>query len=217
MAIAIDATSQSGAWNNAESSVTWSHTCSGSDRTLVVHVNNFESAVTVSGVTYNGVALTQIGSRISSDSTSRWVTSWRLIAPASGANNVVVTLSGTDYVRTNAISLTGTNQTTQPNTSSDHTTSGGGTINQSVTTTGTTWLVWGVDSNATGVAGTGTTAIYTANELQLFRSTAAVSGGSNSLQVTGVGATFAGKLVAVAEAGAAVATYRRGALLGVGQ
>ena len=147
--ISIDTTTQSGAWNNTESSVTWSHTCTGSDLTLVVYVTSNANLVT--GVTYNGVAMVQQGSAISYNSSTRWVSAWVLVAPSIGANNVVVTLSGTDYVRTMAVSLTGTLQTTQPQVYSNLTSGAGGTINQSVTTTGTTMLIWGLDNNGTGV------------------------------------------------------------------
>ena len=204
MAIAIDTTSQSGAWNNAESSVTYSHTCNGSDRVLVVFVTNYAGAVTVSGITYNGTALTQVGTRISYNSSTRWVTAWVLIAPASGANNVVVTLSGTDYVRTMATSLTGAYQTTQPNANSSLASTASGTINQSVTTTNTNMLLWGVDTNATGTSGTGTILLGSGfGELRTHASTASVAAGSNALQLTSVGAIFAGKLVAIEQGAAA--------------
>ena len=72
MALAIDATSNS---NSSSSPLTWSHTCAGAERLLVVSVAlNPGSSGSVSGVTYNGAALTPVGLAVgdaSDDETSR--------------------------------------------------------------------------------------------------------------------------------------------------
>lgn len=197
--IAIDTISNSGAWNNAQSSVTWAHTCNGDNRALVVGVTNYASGRTISGVTYNATGLTAVGSRISYNSSTRWVTAWVLANPSSGANNIVVTLSGNDYVRTTAVSLTGAKQSGQPNTSSDKTSTITGNETQAVTTTGTNWLIWLGDSNGAGSAGTGTTSIYLGVEAELLKSTTVVSAGSNTLALNSVTGVFAFKLVAIEE------------------
>jgi hypothetical protein len=97
-------------------SATWSHTCTGSNRVLVVSVAILgDSSVTVSGVTYNGVAMT---SRYQGDLSTSGVYAknsvWTLVAPATGANNIVATYSGTNtgYAGCGAVSFTGVNQTT---------------------------------------------------------------------------------------------------------
>ena len=63
----------------------------------------------MSGVTYAGTALTLIGSQ--NNGTSVRVELWQLVAPATGANNVVVTLSAAAKAACGAISLTGVDQT----------------------------------------------------------------------------------------------------------
>jgi hypothetical protein len=62
--IAFDAASGGTRFNSAGTSHSWSHTCTGSDRFLVVQVGSFRSAGggdVVSGVTYNGVSMTLLG------------------------------------------------------------------------------------------------------------------------------------------------------------
>jgi hypothetical protein len=113
MAIALDATSSSA--NQTGSSVTFSHTCTGSNRILIVGVAIADNSDTVTGVTYNSVALTSIASADNFNG-SRNVTLWYLIAPATGANNIVVTLSGTPaaFFSVGAASYTGVKQSGQP-------------------------------------------------------------------------------------------------------
>lgn len=92
------------------SSFTWSHTTSGSNRILIVGValrNNLSQ--TVSSVAYAGTSLTLIG--VQNQGTIDRVELWRLVAPATGANNVVVTLSASAKTACGAVSLTGVDQT----------------------------------------------------------------------------------------------------------
>ena len=91
-------------------SLTFSHSvgAAGTNRLLIVAVSIDNR--TVSGVTYNGVAMTSVGSATNGKQISHM---WRLIAPATGANNVVVTLSGGgDDIIAVATSYTGVDQTT---------------------------------------------------------------------------------------------------------
>lgn len=108
MAIAFDAATTGTA--AGAGSLTFSHSvgAGGADRLLVVAVSIDNRTVT--GVTYGGTAMTSVGSATNGAQVSHM---WRLIAPATGANNVVVTLSGggTDIVAV-ATSYTGVDQTT---------------------------------------------------------------------------------------------------------
>ena len=108
MAVAFDAASSAAGAGDVP--LTFSHTCSGSDRVLLVWVGVREGAPpTVTSITYNGVNLTRVGG----DSNDPLIDLWRLIAPATGANNVVITLSANVAVFTGiAISFTGAHQTT---------------------------------------------------------------------------------------------------------
>ena len=83
----------------AVSSLTYALTIpAGTNRFLIVSVqlgsNCAGTAPTVSGVTYAAVALTRITSIVGTPcgATNTRSEQWRLIAPATGANNIVITL-----------------------------------------------------------------------------------------------------------------------------
>lgn len=82
---AFDATSNG---SNSTETLTVSHTCAAGAALIVAA----SSQGTVSGVTYNGVAMTQIGSQVSSPGGSL-IYLFFLANPATGANNIVVTKS----------------------------------------------------------------------------------------------------------------------------
>lgn len=87
-----------------------SHTCSGSDRLLVVCIQFYHTASVVSALTYNGVALTKLGSFSDFNYNSEI---WYLVAPATGANDVSLTFSGVTFgFAYSSISFTGVDQTT---------------------------------------------------------------------------------------------------------
>jgi len=112
--VTIDAiTSQS--QNVSTGTVTVAHTCSGTNRVLLVAFSNrFGTIFDITGVTYNSVAMTQLGTINNSDSGAN-IEGWLfgLIAPATGANNVVVTIDAppTD-TSIGIISFNAANQTT---------------------------------------------------------------------------------------------------------
>ena len=111
MAIAFDAQSSNGKWTTpADATVTWAHTCTGTNRALVVSYCT-NQAQNVTGVTYNGVAMTQINALAPGGNNKQ--SSWGLINPASGANNIVVTFNTSlSYWDFCAVSFTGVNQST---------------------------------------------------------------------------------------------------------
>ena len=128
MALVEDTANVLGFGFNAASD-TRSFTCiSGSDRVLyVVTLNRNVGAGTVTGVTYAGVALTQLASTLNFDTGQGDGKLWRLIAPATGANNLVVTLSSDRPTAVSAVSFSGADQTTPEGTLASYTTAGGGT------------------------------------------------------------------------------------------
>ena len=96
-------------------SVTTAHTCSGTNRALYVWTYARDLGVgDVTGVTYNGVALTQIG--LTQADSNNDLKLWRLVNPASGANNVVVTISGTRPISICIMSLYDVDQATPDGT-----------------------------------------------------------------------------------------------------
>src|SRR3972149_5162046 len=68
------------------------------------------SGQTVSGISYNGVALTLVDAATIAGELRAEL--WRLIAPATGAHNIVVTLDNTAKFVVHGCSYTGGNQTT---------------------------------------------------------------------------------------------------------
>ena len=109
MAIAFDAVSLG---NGASvNSLTIAHTCAGSNLVLVVDVRVSDLTTTVTGITYNGVALTKIDSQTAP--AGRSIEKWYLINPATGANNCVISLSASPgSVRGDVRSYTDVHQTT---------------------------------------------------------------------------------------------------------
>ncbi len=108
MALAKDATSST--HGQGVSSLSWSHTCTGSNRLILVHSGTNGTPVSTTGVTYNSVALT---SRWSDSRNWTAASGWSLVAPATGANTVAITLSAAeDSAFGQAISYTDAHQTT---------------------------------------------------------------------------------------------------------
>lgn len=109
--IAFDAATNSG-YQAAASTYSWSHTCTGTERFLSVDIEVLSvPGTTVTGITYNGVALTLIGTQATVSGAGR-VECWGLIAPASGSNTIAVTLSASVASAGTAVSYTGVDQTT---------------------------------------------------------------------------------------------------------
>lgn len=106
--IAFDAASNSG-YKAAESSYSWNHTCTGNDRYLTVGISMLSLAQTVSGITYNGVAMTLLGVQSSITGAAR-VELWGLVAPATGSNSIAVTLTDSIASAGNASSYVNVHQ-----------------------------------------------------------------------------------------------------------
>lgn len=113
----FDALGQGGAANDPSSPITWSHTTSGADRWIEVYVA-YGKDITITAVTYDGVALALIDS-IGSDNQpfNGGVFVYGLKAPSTGSNTVSVsfTKSGADanrVVRTVSKTYTNVDQTT---------------------------------------------------------------------------------------------------------
>ena len=101
----------------------WSHSCSGSNRLLLVGVvigvpagGAGDGAVTALTVTYNGVSMTSQGRVHSNASTTGFVELFSLINPATGSNTVLVTMTFTTgesfSFECGSISFTGVDQST---------------------------------------------------------------------------------------------------------
>lgn len=108
-AIAFDSASNSG-YQAAQSTYTWNHTCTGTNRFLSVDISLLSAGATVSSITYNSVALSLIVARSTVTSFGR-VESWGLANPTSGTNVISVTLSSSIASSGEAVSYTYVHQT----------------------------------------------------------------------------------------------------------
>jgi uncharacterized repeat protein (TIGR01451 family) len=110
-------TSASGDLTQAANTLTFSHTTTGTNLVLVVGVSlniSGRNTTTVNSVTYGGVGLQQAGAAITNS--NRLSQIFYLVAPATGTNNVVVTLSigggGTIGTVAGATTFAGADQST---------------------------------------------------------------------------------------------------------
>jgi hypothetical protein len=96
-------------------SLTYSHTVSGSDRLLLVGVVFNTSADDIASVTYNGVALTKINEVYQGGFGA--VQLWYLTAPDMGTNDIVITANNTYFIIGMSGSYTGVDQSNPIDTS----------------------------------------------------------------------------------------------------
>lgn len=135
MAIAFDAVS-TGMNPTDPTSLTWSHTCTGSNLVLVVGTSTESdtgghTAQTVSGITYNGTALTKIRTDYITDNGTEL---WYLVNPTTGAHDIVVTMTAVvDGLFGAGLSFTGVDQA-NPIDNHTGTTTTGLSISQAITT-----------------------------------------------------------------------------------
>lgn len=190
--ITVDATSSG--QGTGVNSKTVSHVCSGADRILIVGVSNYDAGSggndKVTGVTYNGVAMTLI-TKTQGDGADSWNYLYALVAPDTGTHNIVVSTSTTqDEINVVAASYNGAKQTGQPDAYViNNQTSSVTSITPTLTTlTNNCWLV-SLFVNGYGgaiTAGTGTTLRVTATQARkLMDSNGSVgNAGSYSLNAT---------------------------------
>lgn len=153
-AIAFDSSAQD--TNIGASPRTWTHTCTGNNRLLTVISIGSVGVDDVSGVTYNGVAMTS-AVKIQLPGGSRWVTLWYLLNPASGANTVSV--NGSAQCSGLSASYTGVKQSGQPDATASNSSAGATSLATTLTTIADNcWTVGGVlYNNPTVGVGAGTT------------------------------------------------------------
>jgi len=110
--IAWDSVSSGKTVNAGAGSLTWSHTVgAGNDRILIVGVSiRNAGGQTVTGVTYNGLALTLIGSANNAGNVAAYM--YYRLAPPTGTYSIIVTLSASAAFVAGAVSLFNVDQTT---------------------------------------------------------------------------------------------------------
>lgn len=197
MTIGFDAVST--ATETLSSSKTWSHTTTGSNTILFVGGWIRGNGNNCTGVTYNGVAMTQIQTNVVS-STVYYDKGFLfyLINPATGANNVVATFNSADYNNGISVSYTGVKQTGQPDNSNTQTTTATSTTDTITTVADNCWTVLLCSSsNSSGTASTGSTFRGGSSNANIFDSNAPKTpAGSTSMSLTSMDSSGSAHIMA---------------------
>jgi hypothetical protein len=190
VAVAFDATANTS--GVGVSSLTFAHTCTGSSLLLVVGVTWTDTSISgasLTGITYNGVAMTQLKTLMAGIATDEV---WYLIAPATGAHNVVVTFTNVNPLEApsttavaGSISWTGVDQVTPLGTPVTATAT---STAPSVTLTGVSASNFVFDSLDVASAGS-TQPTITVNASQIQRWQTKVGGAGS--RIAGAGSTKA--------------------------
>lgn len=199
MAVTFDALGPSSAGATQTGSTvpfTWSHTCSGTNRLLVVGIviGCVSDAGMSATATYNSVSMTSITTRHTNDSTAGYAQMFYLIAPSTGANTVSINVTGgtgLEGFSCGSVSFTGVDQTTPiPN----FTSAAGNTASCTASLTGASGNML-IDLSAAGntLAATNQTAQWLANR---NTSTGAGNGGMGTATGAGSSVTFTRSITA---------------------
>lgn len=216
MAIAYDSSAQG---TSSGSSITFSHTCTGSNLALVVF-SRFYQGDHVTGVTYNSVAMTQVNKRQDSAGNDAYTYFYILTAPSTGANNVVISADASPSISFGgtAASYTGAKQTGQPDSSNSQS-STSATMTMSTTVVASNcWLVGGTSNFRATSAGTGTTnrQQIAGDPVTLSDSNGTVGTGSQSLEWTQSDSTISAQHILSLAPSASAVTPSTLLLMGVG-
>lgn len=154
MAIALDTTG--GDAVTTGTSLTYSHTCTGSNLILLVDVwVTSTGSDVVTGVTYNSVSMTLVDKQAVG---SQYHYAYYLLGPATGAHNVVVSTSSSQTIGSSSISYTGVKQSGQPDASAKQVVgSSTGSTTTLTTIADNCWTVLLTASNRNETASTGST------------------------------------------------------------
>lgn len=150
MAIAFDAAASS---SGTGTSLTYNHTCTGSNRILWVSigVNSADSVDHVTGVTYNSVAMTRGPSMFSGVASLDGQYLYYLVAPATGTNSVVVSTNNSQPIYATSVSYTGAKQSGQPDNTASSNGSGASTITLNITPSANgCWVITGASDEQVG-------------------------------------------------------------------
>lgn len=113
-AIAFVGAADGGNNGGSTASLTFSYTVgSGANRLLSVCVTGDTTVDDVTGATYNGVSMSLIA-KIQATAGTRWSYSFYLLAPASGAHNVVISAGSSHFLLAGAADYSGVNASGQP-------------------------------------------------------------------------------------------------------
>jgi len=189
---------------------------SGSNRGLLFFVwTNGTGGDIVTAVSYNSVAATKVNSV--NISGNQYISTWRLVAPATGSNTVSVTTSASTEIETHVQEYTDLDQTNFIDSFNNGTATGNLTLSTTVVNSNC-WLASATRNTSFGGmgAGTGTTIRVTGTLYNSGDSNGTVSTGSQSMGWTAASGTSGGVIVSLKPVVAA-ATAKNLLLTGVGQ
>lgn len=167
------------------SSRTFAHTVNTSNEILIVCAFSNQVSNPITGVTYNGVSMTAIGT-FQSGTGAGGLIFYYLLNPATGTNNVVVSQTGTNYLLGASASYVTAKQSGQPDSQAQG--EPGTTTTITLTTTvvaANCWLIAAATSSGgTGYTASGTMRQSTSDPFGLQDSNGTISTGSQSLTFT---------------------------------
>lgn len=197
MAIAFDSATIGGF--TTTSPLTFSHTVSGSNTILIIGCTRGTTGTTITGVTYNGIAMSFLAEATASGVSA--IRLYSLISPSTGANSVSIAFTGGGNTTGVSSSYTGVKQTSFPDSSN---TVSNNAMNLSLSTTvvgSNCWLVsTGGTAGAAWSAGTGSTARAndTSDAVVIGDSNGTISTGSQSMTWNTTSTSDCGVIVSLA-------------------
>ncbi len=200
--IAFD-TAVDGGLVNTGTSLTWSHTVTGSNPILFVGafgntVGADPTCAGITGATYNSVSMTQVTGSPFNGGADRCMYLFYLAGPATGTHSVVISASSSIVIDGQSASYTGARQTGIPD--AHNTNAVGGTpISQSVNTVASSCWIFAMVRSDTGTPAAGaftTLRVTSANGIGLIDSNLTTpSAGTWPLIASSSGATFMGMII----------------------
>jgi hypothetical protein len=194
--IALDSVTYA-AWVASGTSITFAHTCTGSDLLLLVDAYVDTTGDKVTGITYNGDAMTRHVRQRSYHSDVGHYLYYLLNPDTGGSYNVVISLNASCNTEDTAVSYTGCLQSSFPHASNNGqgANPAGDPFNMTVTTTvEDCWLYGNIGNYGTFTITNGTRR-YSGGVLYTDDSNGARSSGSNSLNYTPTAGGATGWLV----------------------
>lgn len=183
--IAFDATSNSGAFTNA-SSVSWSHTTTGSNLALSAGVPYYEFVTSDNNVTatYNSVSMTNRADIKAGVTPSYRSVMFTLANAASGANTVALTFVGGAYGAAGVCSFSGTDIVDEFDVAGTNSSASATSISKAITTLNANSFI--VDSLKTGNTNTGlaTTGANQTSRWDVLGSNTNINAGSSMTTTT---------------------------------
>lgn len=143
---------------------------------------------TITGVTWGGVAMTQINKQLRSNG-SGWQYTYALANPASGSQTITATCDANSYIALMAIYYTGAKQTGIPDGTGTSTAAGNDeSVTFTTTATGAWTIAFGMSDNSGVGAGTNMTSRGTYAAVWIWGdSNGSVTPGSNTIGIVGTG------------------------------